>query len=339
MVSETQSPALQTNLSLSERLVGLFVTIAMLLLLGAFAYYLIHTSEKRGWFVTRAPYFTYVRSANGMYVGDKVKLMGFDVGEITMIEAMPADDPLWNVYVEFTVKAPYYGYLWTDSSVKVIADLLGSRYLEVTKGVEGSASYEEKAGKLVGIYDGEAYQPIAPDTKPFWLVSDETSAINDRAENLLSQVEQALPGIFALTNQLSGMLSNATRLTASLDRATIAAQPTIANMALISTSLTNSNGSLGQWLIPTNINQEIESTLTRAGTTMASADQNMTLAVSNINLTLTTVATLTSNLNTQVAVNTNILHEISTLIVTANDFMESLQGHWILRSAFRKSKN
>jgi ABC-type transporter Mla subunit MlaD len=172
-----------------------------------------------------------------MNVGDKVKLMGFDVGEITMIVAMPADDPLWNVYVEFTVKAPYYGYLWTDSSVKVIADLLGRRYLEVTKGVEGSASYEEKSGKLVGVFDGEAYQPVGPETKPFWLVLDETSAINDRAENLLSQVEQALPGIFALTNQLSGMLSNATRLTASLDKATVAAQPTIGNMALISTSM------------------------------------------------------------------------------------------------------
>jgi hypothetical protein len=46
MVPESQSPALQTNLSLSERLVGLFVTIAMLLLLGAFAYYIIHTQRK-----------------------------------------------------------------------------------------------------------------------------------------------------------------------------------------------------------------------------------------------------------------------------------------------------
>ena len=338
MPPEPPTQALDTDLSLSERLVGLFVLTAMLLLLGAFAYYIVHTSEKRGWFVSKAPYFTYIRSANGMNIGDKVKLMGFDVGEITMIEAMPADDPLWNVYVEFTVKAPYYGYLWTDSSVKVIADLLGSRYLEVTKGIAGSASYEEKEGQLVGIFDGEVYQPITGETKPFWLVSDETSAINDRAEALLSQVEQALPGIFALTNQLSGMLSNATRLTASLDKATVEAQPAIENLALISTSLTNSNGSLGQWLIPTNINKGIETSLSRASTTMASADQNMTLAVSNMNLTLITVANLTSNLNAQVAVNTNILREISSLVITANEFMENLTDHWLLRSAFREKR-
>ena len=70
---------------------------------------------------------------------------------------------------------------------------------------------------------------------------------------------------------------------------------------------------------------------------MASADQNMTLAVSNINLTLVTVANLTSNLNSQVAVNTNILREISSLVVTANDFMEKLTDHWLLRSAFKEN--
>lgn len=337
MAAESQIPTLTTGLNRSEKIVGVFVMIALLLLLGAFAYYLYHSADRRGWFVTKAPYFTYVRSANGMNVGDKVKLMGFNVGEITQIEAMPADDPLWNVYVEFTVKAPYHGYLWTDSNVKVVADLLGNRYLEVTKGIAGSASYKEEKGQLIGVFDGEKYQPITPETPPFWLLSDETSPINDRAEALLLQVEQALPGIFALTNQLSGVLSNVTQLTASLDAATQSAQPAIANLAVISSNLTVADGSLGEWLIPTNINQEIESTLNQAGITMASADQNMTLAVSNINLTLVTVANLTSNLNSQVAVNTNILKEISSLVVTANDFMEKLTDHWLLRSAFKEN--
>ena len=338
MPPATDTPSLDIRLNRAERVVGLFVGGAFILLLTAFSYYILHTAEKRGWFVARAPFFTYVRSANGMKEGDKVKLMGFDVGEITQIEAMPADDPLWNVYVEFTVKAPYYGYLWSDSTVKVVSDLLGGRYLEVTKGVQGSASYQEQAGKLVSIFNGEAYEAITPETTPFWLLSDETSAINDRAETLLAQVEQALPGIFALTNQLSGMLSNVTHLTASLDQATVTAQPTIANLALISTSLTNANGSLGQWLIPTNINHGIENSLSRASTTMASADKNMTLAVSNMNLTLTTVANLTSNLNSQVSVNTNILREISSLVVTANEFMENLTRHWLLRSAFKERR-
>ena len=46
--------------------------------------------------------------------------MGRDVGEITVVEMMPADDQ-WsrerelNVFIEFVVRAPYYGYLWVDS--------------------------------------------------------------------------------------------------------------------------------------------------------------------------------------------------------------------------------
>ena len=338
MAPDSPTTQLSVQLNRSQRWVGVFVGLALLLLLAAFIAYAIHTAEQRGWFVTQAPYFTYVQSANGMAVGQKVKLMGFDVGEITMIEAMPADDPFWNVYVEFQVRAPYYGYLWSDSKVNVIGDLLGTRYLEVTKGIQGSASYRDEEGRLTQIFDGESYQPITQETKPFWLDSDETSDLNDRAASLLSQVEAALPGIFALTNQVSSALTSLNHLSASLGKATDTAQPAIANLAVISDQLTNGNGSLGQWLIPTNLNTGIETALRRADATMVSADDNMTLAVSNLSLTLTTVANLTSNLNSQVAVNTNILREISTLVTTANDFMDRLQEHWLLRSAFRERK-
>ena len=92
----------------------------------------------------KAPYFTFVRTAAGLKEGDQVKLMGFDVGQITKVEAMPADQTDFNVYVEFRIKAPYQGYLWTDSRAKVVTgDFLGHRYLEVTRGINGRASYKE----------------------------------------------------------------------------------------------------------------------------------------------------------------------------------------------------
>ena len=63
------------------------------------------------------------------------------------------------------------------------------------------------------------------------------------------------------------------------------------------------------------------------------------LQLSMLDISGTAIANLTSNLNAQVAVNTNILKEISSLVVTANDFMEKLTDHWLLRSAFKeKSK-
>src|SRR5207302_10028385 len=107
------------------------------------AYYVYNTAERKGWFKTKAPYFTFADRATGLKVGDPVNLMGFDVGQITRIDAQPPWDYQHAVYVEFEIKSPYYGYLWTEGSrAKVTtADLLGKRILEVTKGMGGYPSY------------------------------------------------------------------------------------------------------------------------------------------------------------------------------------------------------
>src|SRR6185369_2234881 len=79
----------------------------------------------------------------GLKVGDPVMLMGFAAGAITAIKPMPANQFTYNVYVEFELKAPNYGYIWTEGSRAKIAtaDLLGKRVLEVTKGLGGYPTY------------------------------------------------------------------------------------------------------------------------------------------------------------------------------------------------------
>jgi len=136
------TPQLRTRLSRMERAVGWFVLLATALLVFGFGYYVWHTAERKGWFVTKARYFTYVDRATGLKVGDPVKLMGFEVGQITHITAEDPGKP-YNVYVEFEVKTPFYGYIWTDGSRARVttADFLGKRELEVTKGTGGNATY------------------------------------------------------------------------------------------------------------------------------------------------------------------------------------------------------
>ena len=68
-----------------ERAVGIFVGLATLLLLSGFFYYLYHTATRKGWFLTKVTYFTYVDRADGLKVGDPVKLMGLPVGEIAKL--------------------------------------------------------------------------------------------------------------------------------------------------------------------------------------------------------------------------------------------------------------
>src|SRR5262249_49626640 len=143
MALQDLTPQLRTRLSRMERAVGWFVMLAIALLLFGFVYYVYTTAERKGWFKTKAPFFTFTLNANGLKVGDPVRLMGFDVGEITEINAMPADQTNFNVYIEFRLKEPFFDYMWSEGSrAKVAAaDLLGRRVLEVTKGSGGAPAF------------------------------------------------------------------------------------------------------------------------------------------------------------------------------------------------------
>src|SRR2546429_6640850 len=143
MALQDLTPQLRTRLSRMERAVGWFVLIATGLLLFGFGYYIYNTAERKGWFKVKAPYYTYAEAATGLKEGDPVKLMGLDVGRITKMEPMPAYQFEYNMYVEFELKDPYYGYIWTEGSkAKVaIANLVGTRYLEVSRGTGGYPSY------------------------------------------------------------------------------------------------------------------------------------------------------------------------------------------------------
>ncbi|MGD0744578.1 MAG: MlaD family protein [Verrucomicrobiota bacterium] len=140
MALQDLTPQLRTRLSRMERAVGWFVFLATALLLFGFGYYIYHTAERKGWFVIKAPFFTYVQSSAGLNVGDPVYMMGFQVGQITSVYPMPPRDP-HNVRVEFEIREPFFRYLWTGGSYLKVntADFLGKRQLEVTRGTNGYA--------------------------------------------------------------------------------------------------------------------------------------------------------------------------------------------------------
>src|SRR2546427_505573 len=227
MALQDLTPQLRTRLSRMERAVGIFVGLAAVLLLLGFFYHLYHTAVRKGWFLTKVTYYTYVDSAAGLKVGDPVKLMGFDAGEITKI--LPENpESEYDVYIEFKIKEPNYGYIWfPDSRVRVIATgFLGSRFLEVTKGgssgstnVEYHATYREEAvnGKKVvtGVWQDKegTYAPYTKSSK-YWLVADEAPPVTERLEKIAKELEQALPNILNLTNQLTAVLTNTNILSA-----------------------------------------------------------------------------------------------------------------------------
>lgn len=342
------TPQLRTRLSRVERAVGWFVMLATLLLLAGFAYYIYHTAQRKGWFLTKLPYHTFVQSAAGLHVGDPVMLMGFEVGQITKIDAMPPFSTWGNVYVEFIIRQPFYGYIWTDSYVRVVsAGLLGNRTLEVVQGgtstetnivLHASYNIDEKTGKVLGIWSPQKndYVGITPESKGYsFPPATESAVITERLEELANQAQQALPGIFDLTNQVARVLTNVGDLTSHADQLIVQAQPTLTNISLITSFLTNGSGSLGDWALPTNVNVQLQQTLASANATLATANTNVAVLGSSLNMTLENLANITSNLNAQVQRNDQILGNLSAAVVSADEFVQGLKRHWLLRSAFK----
>ena len=402
MALQDLTPHLRTRLNRMERAVGWFVLLATALLVFGFAYYLRNTAQRKGWFLRRATYFTFTDRATGLKAGDPVVLMGLEVGRITEIKPMPPYEP-YEIYVQFELKDPYYGYIWSEGSRAhvVTADLLGKRVLEVTKGIDGVPSYifsplrdiavnevatlpqpehwrlaediyatngldlvvpalsrltnlnviasvgrstirvldtdpERQKKVFTGVWRDKAgrYEFHSKTNKPYWLRSDETPAITDRLEKLVAQVEVALPNILSLTNQISRVLANSIQVTSNLNVVAVNAQPASANLAALSAQL-RAPGALGEWALGTNIQRQLETTLTSANATITHTDTNLTAMVENLALSLDNLAGITSNLNAQVQANTNILSSISSAVVNADDLVQGLKRHWLLRSAFK----
>jgi hypothetical protein len=314
MAIQDLTPQLRTRLRRVEKIVGFFVLLAVLTLVTGFAYYLYTTAQRKGWLIPKCPYFTFVQSAEGLKVGDPISLMGFEVGNITFITAQsPAEH---RVYVGMEVRQPYYGYIWTDSKVRVAAaGLLGNRGLEITAGVDGSATVREESGHISELWIHDHWVPLAKVRKGVRLEPIEEPALSDRAQKLVSTVEQALPNILGLTNQIYAVLNNSAQLTSNANQA-------VTNLVEITANLRDPHGSLGEWLIPSDLHTNLNT--------------NLVALASSLNDTIMNLASITSNLNTQVQTNDQILAQISRLVVNTDNLVQGLKKHWLLRGVFQK---
>lgn len=367
MALQDLTPQLRTRLGRVERAVGWFVLLAAALLAAGFAYYLINTAARKGWFIQTVNYQTSLASATGLEAGDPVMLMGFNVGEITRIEANAPGD-YFGVTICFRVRKPYYGYVWTDSTVRVAAaDFLGGRVLELTKGVSGVPTVAEDAEKrAIGLLrrkhieqrlaaltaegrnrdealaqlnaearaDTASFYEQIETSAPYWVTPAESPALTERLDRIIQQAEMALPGILQLTNDLARVLSEAAGAMSNLNLMTAEARPAAANLADLSAQL-RGEGALGEWLLAPQDRAQLSVVLTNTGTLLAGADTNLNRLVEELAKSLENLAGITSNLNAQVQANTNILSSVSDAIVHADELIQGLKRHWLLRSAFR----
>jgi hypothetical protein len=366
MALQDLTPQLRTRLSRMERAAGWFVILAAILMLVGLAYYLRVIAERKGWGLQKIKFTTSLASAAGLKVGQPVKLMGWEVGKINSVVPNGPYE-YFNVTVEFEIlrnRFNYPGYIWTDSQVKVPSDFLGNRFLEVTKGIRGVPTVLQNTnGAVVGMLrrdhfekklkeldpqgtntdvalshlntlarqnPNEYYTPFNNDAT-YWLQPSESVAVNERLEVLLNQAEAALPNILNLTNQISIVLNDISRMSTNADLLLTGLLPVATNANTITANILDPKGSLGEWLIPTNLNGELEKILT-------GVDTNLPVLFANMDQLIINLANITSNLNSQVEANSNMLTSISQTVTNADHLMQGLKRHWLLRSAFKEKK-
>jgi hypothetical protein len=183
--------------------------------------------------------------------------------------------------------------------------------------------------RIVASWDGRVhhYKIFTPGAETAWLRTVEAPPVSDQLQAMVTQVQQALPGIFALTNRIAAVLDNAASAASNLNTAMTAAQPMVTNFAVISGQLREPGG-LGAWALGTNGQEQLAGALTNANFLLAHTD-------TNLGAVLIELAGITSNLHAQVQANTNLLGEISKAVVDADNLAQGLKRHWLLRSAFK----
>jgi hypothetical protein len=189
---------------------------------------------------------------------------------------------------------------------------------------------------VVASWDGRYhhYKIFTPTDDTAWLNAIETPPISDQLQAMVLQVQGALPGILALTNKIGVVLDHTADATSNLNLTISAAQPILTNFAIISGELREPGGVL-KWALGTNSNHQFEGALTNVNALLVNVNTNLNQLTASIGKSLNNLADITSNLNKQVEGNPNLLFGIVKTIGDADDFVQGLKHHWLLRSAFK----
>jgi hypothetical protein len=183
--------------------------------------------------------------------------------------------------------------------------------------------------RIVASWDGRIHRYVnfTAERDTAWLRAVETPPVSDQLQAMITQVQQALPNILALTNQIVTVLDNTANATSNLNAAVVEARPALANFTVLSGQLREPGG-LGVWALGTNGEQQVQNALTNANLILAHTDTNLEAILIHL-------SDITSNLNAQVRANTNLLGGISKAVTDADDLVQGLKRHWLLRSAFK----
>jgi len=139
---------------------------------------------------------------------------------------------------------------------------------------------------------------------PIELPSLDSIPVADRIDRIVAQVENAMPALIALTNQLTVVMNNAVGVTSNLNVTLVSANATMIDAQPVMTNL---------------------------NTLLVNTDTNLGALLINL-------SEITGELSSQVRGNTNLVGGIYKTIIDTDDMVQGLKRHWLLRSAFKTNQ-
>jgi phospholipid/cholesterol/gamma-HCH transport system substrate-binding protein len=240
----------QRKLSWAELRVGIFVLVALIVIaLGVF-----YVTGTQGFWVPKYTIKTYLPEVEDLDKGAPVSLDGVNIGNVQSIGLTPhPSDKAHNVTVVMRVKRSFQAEIRTDSTAKLVTEgLLGTRYVEITRGVTGP--------------------PIPPGgVVPGAEVPEMTEVVERGAEvaENLRVLSASLDDIIAKMNRGEGSIGkflNDPSLYNHLDATATRADDVIA-------SIQQGKGSAGKLIVSDELYNKMDSTLTKVDDVVSAVQQ------------------------------------------------------------------
>jgi phospholipid/cholesterol/gamma-HCH transport system substrate-binding protein len=144
----------QRKLSWAELRVGVFVFVALVVVaLGIF-----YVTGSTGFWVTKYTIKTYLPEVEDLDKGAPVTLDGVNIGNVQSIDLTPhPPDKEHNITVVMRLKRSFQDSIRTDSTASLLTQgVLGTRYVDITRGVTGSVI--PSGGAVTGVEVAEISQ-------------------------------------------------------------------------------------------------------------------------------------------------------------------------------------
>lgn len=369
MALQDLTPQLRTRLHKVEWLVVVFLVVAVLSAAGFITWFVRTTAEARGWWVTEVPYYTYVSQATGIHEGTPVQLMGYRVGRVTHVDPVNLERRRswdyystnnFNVFVAFTIREPYPGYINTDSRVTIggfPVEFAGGVTLDISVGSpEALVTITNLPGGHLGVlWERFAFEaPSADRTNKFLKYGAITNGSKgyyltlDQSETLLAQAQRIMGKVDRISGVIDGTLPRATadleKILGRVGNITAQLEPRMAR-----------DGGVGDLVLPVDtkakLNQALDAVskkseeltpiMAQVHETLGEArlrSQELGPVLVDVRKTLTDLRDTANGFNAKVN-QTNLVENVSRLADKAARLSETtdilFRNFWLFRSAFR----